>query len=169
MELKLQALFSGQKDAETGELALDFTERDFGSFTVEGPVQLCYAAQAQNGAASLDITLEAKLQAACARCLASFTQPWSLSRSFRILPHELDEEFPELPFTAAGGLDLDELAYGELLMDVDPVLLCREDCPGLCQQCGRAKNECACAPESGGDPRLQVLKQLLQAEEDTKP
>ncbi len=169
MKLKLQTLFSGKTENENGEISLDFASRDFGAFQVLEPARLGFSAKAQNGAVLLDITLDATVQAVCARCAAPFERPWQWQNSFRITSRDLEEEFPELPFTADGGLDLEELAYGELLMEVGPVLLCREDCEGLCQNCGQPQGSCKCEPEQAGDPRLQVLKQLLQAEEDSKP
>ena len=55
----------------------------------------------------------------------------------------------------------EELAREEILLEVPSVLLCSEDCLGLCPVCGQ-KRPCGCAPrEAETDPRLSVLKQLL--------
>ena len=44
-------------------------------------------------------------------------------------------------------------------------VLCREDCLGLCQECGANLNDgdCGCAPDEI-DPRLAALQQLLNNE-----
>lgn len=41
--------------------------------------------------------------------------------------------------------------------------LCREDCRGLCPTCGKNLNEgpCGCR-EDNGDPRMDVLRRLLE-------
>ena len=45
--------------------------------------------------------------------------------------------------------------------------LCDENCKGLCERCGANLNKapCSCVTEKI-DPRLAVLKQLLQNEND---
>ena len=48
-------------------------------------------------------------------------------------------EEPELPFDENGRLDVRELCYQELVMEVPTVLLCSDDCAGLCPICGRRK------------------------------
>ncbi len=161
MELNLQKLFAQPGTPLTEEGVFDFSGRDFGHFTAAAPVQFQYRAEGKNGEVQLFLSLQTTLQANCARCLAPFGRPWQLQRNFCITRADLEEEFPELPYTPGGGLDMEELAYGELLLDVDPVLLCREDCPGLCPTCGKPPAECACAKNGEGDPRLAVLAQLL--------
>ena len=69
----------------------------------------------------------------------------------------------ELPFDERGRLDLKELCYQELVSEIPSVLLCSEDCKGLCPICGR-RNPCACTQETNGDvvdERLAILKTLL--------
>ena len=165
MELNLQKLLSAKEEREVGDRELDFSMMDFGGFTVPGPVQMHYEALGEGGSVTLSLSLKAVISAECARCAASFTRPWQLESEYRIAQADLYEEYPELPYTAEGWLDLDELAYGELLLDVDPVLVCSEDCRGLCMKCGKTKDVCTCPQEEQGDERLQVLKQLLQNEE----
>ena len=60
-------------------------------------------------------------------------------------------------------LDLQELVLEDLLLDMPGQLLCKEDCKGLCHLCGKDLNEgpCTCG-EPATDPRLEVLRQLLQ-------
>ena len=59
-------------------------------------------------------------------------------------------------------LPLDELVTTDLLLSLPMKSLCREDCRGLCPQCGHNLNngECGCRQETV-DPRLAALKDLL--------
>ena len=68
----------------------------------------------------------------------------------------------ELPLRPDGKLDVRELAYTELVLEVPTVLLCSDDCAGLCPVCGNRK-PCSCRHETSGsvDERLSILKQLL--------
>ena len=72
--------------------------------------------------------------------------------------------------------DLDVLYYDDLVVPFDPLVeeqlqlevpmkaLCREDCKGLCPQCGADRNAapCDCAPPS--ESRWQPLRSLLEHE-----
>ena len=58
-------------------------------------------------------------------------------------------------------LDLDELVNEECQLFLPAKMLCKEDCKGLCQKCGKNLNyeKCECAKEI--DPRLAALSDLL--------
>ena len=75
---------------------------------------------------------------------------------------DLSDPDAELSFTPDGKLDVRELAYTELVLEVPTVLLCSDDCAGLCPVCGNRK-PCSCRHETSGsvDERLSILKQLL--------
>ncbi len=170
MELNLQNLFSQKNESSSDEVFFDVSQRDFGSFFVKAPLKMNYHALAKNGAVQITVFVNTVIEADCARCMQPFERTWEFERSFRITPQDLTQEFPELPFTENGGLDLEELVYSELLMDVDPVLLCKESCEGLCMQCGKSKTVCICKndePTQQVDPRWQALRDLL-SEDDTR-
>ncbi len=49
----------------------------------------------------------------------------------------------------------------QVLLAVPLKAVCREECKGICPQCGRNRNQesCQCAPELP-DPRWDALKEL---------
>jgi uncharacterized protein len=59
-------------------------------------------------------------------------------------------------------VDLTEAIRQNVLLALPMVTLCREDCKGLCPQCGHDLNlgPCECQPEV--DTRMSVLAKLLQ-------
>jgi uncharacterized protein len=71
-----------------------------------------------------------------------------------------------------GSEDLDVFPFDGEIVDLEPLLreqfvlaipfapLCREDCKGLCAQCGINKNTESCKCEAPIDPRLAALKGL---------
>ena len=67
----------------------------------------------------------------------------------------------ELPKSDFDYVDIDDLLESAFILGMDTIILCREDCKGLCPRCGADLNEgdCGCGKES--DPRLAVLEQLL--------
>jgi uncharacterized metal-binding protein YceD (DUF177 family) len=57
-------------------------------------------------------------------------------------------------------LDLEPLVREQLILAVPYAPLCREDCQGLCPQCGVDRNVEACACDKPLDPRFAALKGL---------
>ena len=59
------------------------------------------------------------------------------------------------------GIDVDEVVKEQILLAVPTRMLCREDCKGICPECGTDlnKGECACKKDDI-DPRWAALKNL---------
>src|SRR6266567_4158167 len=74
--------------------------------------------------------------------------------------HLDDEEI--FPIDEHHQVDLTEAVRQNVLLAIPMVTLCREDCPGLCPQCGHdlSLGPCECQPEV--DTRLSILEKLLQ-------
>jgi len=66
-----------------------------------------------------------------------------------------------------GTIDLNLLVNDAVMLSLPIKHLCDEGCRGLCQACGKNLNEgeCGCVSESI-DPRLEVLRTLLEKGED---
>lgn len=77
-----------------------------------------------------------------------------LAGSFRL--EEADEE------TFDGKtIDLDPILREQVLLALPMNVECREDCKGLCSQCGKNQNETACGCEAKRvDPRMAALKDI---------
>ena len=115
----------------------------------------------------VDLTLELS----CNRCLKEFEQPMYVTFAEQFYPTvdvvsglplpPFDEE-EIFPIDAHHLVDLTEAVRQNVLLAVPMVTLCREDCLGLCPQCGHDLNlgPCECKPEV--DTRLSVLEKLLQ-------
>src|SRR6202167_2910158 len=114
--------------------------------------------------------LETSLEVACARCLEPVVH--AVERSFDLLyrPLGIDSGHAELSVTDAEaeigyyqgeGLLLEDVLREQLLLALPLKTLCREDCKGLCPQCGKNLNElqCSCVDEIE-DPRWSALKDI---------
>ena len=114
-------------------------------------------------------------QAECARCLEPVNGSFSVSLERTVATREtlsekqLEENVDEYAIVEDGKLDLGELIREELLLTFPTRFLCSEDCLGLCPKCGKPQRlgECGC-PKKEIDPRLAVLKALLDENEETK-
>ncbi|MEG1873157.1 MAG: YceD family protein, partial [Ruthenibacterium sp.] len=113
----------------------------------------------------LAVLITATVLAECARCLDPVERVFTAKRTFFIRDEEWAQDDPEgnnLPFTQDGKLDVKELAYTELVLEIPTVLLCSDDCAGLCPVCGhRQPCSCRCETNDTTDARLLILKQLL--------
>ncbi len=121
----------------------------------------------------VDLTLDQE----CTRCLKQFEQQMHVPFEERFYPTvDVITGAPQLP--PADGEDafpiddhhqveLTETVRQHVLLEIPLVTLCKEDCAGLCSQCGKDLNEgsCACQPEV--DSRMSILQTLLQNQEST--
>ncbi len=112
--------------------------------------------------------VEANLKATCARCLQVFSLPLSSQFLYTLKPKpesppaeevELSREDLETEFYEGEEVDLSPLVQDQVLLTIPPKLVCREDCRGLCQKCGKNLNRETCnCPDRAVDPRLEALK-----------
>lgn len=113
---------------------------------------------------------KAEMKMTCCRCLSEFPQTVNVELSEQYLfvskgePEEDDEEEDEedryLPVLAADQIDVSRLLVEAFFSQLPLKMLCREDCLGLCDQCGANLNEgpCQCQPQAV-DPRFAILSQ----------
>ena len=62
-------------------------------------------------------------------------------------------------------LGVEDFVREDIFLALPTKFLCREDCKGLCPQCGKNLNDGSCSCKKPVDPRLAVLQQLLDKEE----
>lgn len=116
----------------------------------------------------LDIQAEAVFEGNCGRCLEPVDQKTMLRSQF------LGSSDPDMVARGSyslGSQDLDVVYLPEVVLDEDTLvreqfilhrpmqLLCREDCLGLCPQCGKNwnKGRCQCCPEYNNSPSALAI------------
>ncbi len=111
------------------------------------------------------------VQLACTRCLREFEQSMHVTFEERFYPTvdvvtgaplpPIDED-DVFPIDEHHQVDLTEAIRQHVLIAIPMVTLCKEDCAGLCSQCGHDLNlgPCECKPEV--DARLSILSKLLE-------
>lgn len=118
----------------------------------------------------LNGALGTRLELPCARCLEPVVE--DITREFDLLyrPQGADAGREELSVTGAEaeisyyqgeGLLLEDALREQVLLAVPLKVICRENCKGLCPQCGTNLNagQCSCA-EPVEDPRWSALKEI---------
>ena len=130
-----------------------------------GPVKLDLVLTNTNNTIVVEGDISAKLRLACGNCLDIFTFPVRAEFS-EIYYNEGQEELHagegHIPYSG-DKLDLTTEVIKSIIIALPMRIVCRQDCKGLCPVCGvnRNRENCSCAPDTV-DPRLEVLKKLLQ-------
>ena len=121
--------------------------------------------------------LHTEVEVTCSRCLSQFICPLTLSFEEEFFPTiDVTTGMP-LPVPDEPGcfsidehhiLDLTEAIRQYVLLAIPMKPLCKDDCAGLCPNCGHNLNEgiCSCSPQE--DPRWAKLKELLLASDISK-
>lgn len=104
------------------------------------------------GAVLADITVTGKYKTVCDRCLEDVEL--SLAACIKT---SITEDFRSKDDSIAvknGKIDFPVTAYEALSLEIPSKILCREDCRGLCQNCGTNLNikqcECEISNKTGG-------------------
>lgn len=113
-------------------------------------------AVAFSGSINVEGYVEAVVDTRCARCL----KPLKLNLNVDV-NETVGDEGVELEGTI---LNVDNIVKNNIVVELPIRFLCKEDCKGICSQCGADLNitECNCTHERI-DERFAVLKKLLDS------
>lgn len=115
------------------------------------------------GVLNLQMQLETTLDLVCDRCLKPFSRLKGVTVDHVIVEEVFDEDDENIILIGDDDcIDLAEIAETAFILSLDSKTLCREDCKGLCSQCGADLNLGDCGCEKEGDPRLAIFKELLK-------
>lgn len=152
---------------QPGEVA-----QDGDAYRIVAPVELDVDIHKDHERFRLEGTVRTELELPCSRCLEPFRMPIDAAFSLRYLPasemthaqeREVEEDDLETSYYRDDQIDLNELMREQFYLALPMKPLCRDECKGLCPQCGTNLNTgaCSCAAR-WEDPRLAPLKQLKQ-------
>lgn len=116
--------------------------------------------------------IETRAQVECDRCLRPVQLPVNADFALEYISDseyessevaELTEEEMSVAVFDGQAIDVDEIVKEQILLAVPTRMLCREDCKGICPECGTDRNtgECNCVTREI-DPRWAALKNLTE-------
>ena len=172
MKLDLRPLLAGDKLLSFDyELKLDIDENDplrcFSDASFPSPMKVTGDITNTAGYMRMTVSLSVDYVSACARCLAPLSGSFALSLEKTVAPRDVLSDLPEeklddYVIIEDGFLDIDEQMKEQLELEFPSRFLCREDCLGLCQKCGKNLNEGSCGCQTKEiDPRLLPLQKIL--------
>ena len=141
------------------------------TYTFNEPLRITGEIYNNGQSLTLEARVTGKMTTECARCL----KPIEVEVDFNI--HELlsraeDGAHGDEDIILFDGheIELDEIVTDHFLMSISGRYLCKEDCKGLCSNCGQDLNEgdCGCDREYI-DPRWQALADILNQQKDNNP
>lgn len=146
MVIRLKQLYNivGEK------VSIDYTIDDdrlkeVKGFTFSDPITVKGTVMNRAGIVSLKYSAGFTLHTCCDRCLIEFDRDYSFDFE-HILVRSLsnDDDSDEYIVTETDELDMDELVLTDCLLSLPSKMLCREDCKGLCPECGADLNQGGC-------------------------
>lgn len=172
MRIDLTAILNGRADSLGFDYYFSTGETDSGVLLPDGiditePVRVCGTVTDKNNCMFLNARITVKYHTLCDRCLddingvLEFDYERMISADAASSPDGDAEE--DILYVNESGVDIDSSLMEDIALELPTYRLCREDCRGLCQKCGKNLNDgdCGCENKKEIDPRLKILQKLL--------
>ena len=145
---------------------LDFLDCGDLGFSFQKPAKVSGSVLNIGGSLELSAKVCAELIFECDRCCDEFAEEFECSFT-EVLKKELgtdsDDKNPDAIYFEGNSVELDDIVLNNILVELPLKHLCKDDCKGLCTECGQNLNhgECGCDIRST-DPRFDVLDKFFE-------
>jgi len=114
------------------------------------------------GIADVKLSVKTRLLHTCSRCLEKFEKDLELEISETVSRNEQEDE-NIITLEEGDVLDIRDVVLNNIYLALPLKILCKEDCKGLCQNCGANLNhaQCNCVHDEV-DPRFSALKDMFR-------
>ena len=146
-------------------VSVDLSDLCYGvSYPVSEPVLAEGNVRYTAGVLVMQGSIATTIHGICDRCASEFHRKVEFPIDVVLVTKlESEENEDEWVFPLEGdSADLDDIVRTVFVLNLDSKLLCKEDCKGLCPQCGKNLNDGPCNCRKELDPRFAALKQLLE-------
>ena len=150
-----------------GDVRLPDTEF-LGDYHFEEPLKVSGSVSNNGKSLILRARAEGSMITNCARCMKEITVPVSFSIDENLAREDADiSEDEDIILFSDTTIEIDDIILDNFLMSTDGKYLCKDDCKGLCPECGKDLNEgdCDCNKENI-DPRWAALLDIMKDKED---
>ena len=167
MSINLSNLFS--KDDNVYSFEGEIVESDINSnlkeFEVLHPINYNGTISKVNRELILDVSIDSKFKTNCDRCLISTVKDMKSTLSAKLEDYKKEQEEDEeedIIYYNNDLLDIRKYVLMEVLSSLPMKTLCKEECKGLCPQCGTDfnKESCDCVVDNT-DIRFDKLKNFF--------
>lgn len=162
MILELQNLFQNTGEQLPFDTDFDFTQVEWGGgYPFVSSVHVEGLFRNEAGVVSVDMRVTFHFFAPCDRCMTDVDREYDFRFQHLLADHLNDEDNDDFLLVEDMRLDLEDFVREDIFLSLPTKFLCKEDCKGLCPQCGKNLNGGSCSCTKPIDPRLEVLRQLL--------
>lgn len=164
MTLDLRRIFATDNSKLSIEGSLDMSDVDiYAGFPLKKPVRYYGAVMNESSVVTLNLKIDFEFTAPCDRCGVLTSECHSVTIDKSLATSLERQESDTIIVVPDMQLEVDELVYSEVILNLPSKHLCREDCKGLCIKCGKNLNEGECGCDLyEPDPRLEKLRDLLK-------
>lgn len=160
-KLDVSGLLRGETRQVDFDVSVELDSRDF-DVTFPRLPKVRGSVVNMSGYVELSAEISAEYETSCSRCLKDLTEEFTLSIKAPVAEslENMDNEEYIIPDNSL--IDLSELVREALILNLPMSHLCREDCKGLCNKCGKDLNsgDCGCVRKEK-DPRWAVLEHFF--------
>ena len=139
--------------------------------SLSGPANVSGKVRLAGNEVFVDGRVDAQVRVECDRCLQPVEMPVNADFALEYISGSEYEESQAVELTEAEmsvsvfdgqAIDVDEIVKEQIVLAVPTRMLCREDCKGICPECGMDRNtgDCGCG-KNEIDPRWAALKKLI--------
>lgn len=163
MLFELKSVFQNEGEEKQVNYKLDIADIDIdGVFPFRTPIDVTATAKNRASLVSLTIRVCFSYSRSCDRCSTDFTREMDMLFEHKLAQTLVDDGNDDYIETPDFKLELDDIVISDILLSLPQKNLCKDDCKGLCQICGKNLNEGDCSCDKREiDPRLEMLKQFM--------
>lgn len=162
MFIELEPIFNNIGENQPFNYELDLSDIEISAvYPFTTPVRVKGSVFNRAGVVCLQAVADFTYIAPCDRCAQITEKSLSVPVDHVLVTSLNDEENDEFILVEELRFNLDEIVREDILLGLPTRHLCKEDCKGLCQYCGKNLNTDSCSCSAPIDPRLAVLQQLL--------
>jgi len=167
MEVQISAIISGKDRSKIINYTFEIPQFNFEGDTIK-PVGFCEVVgviSSDGDVLILSAKIKANLEMICPRCLDTFIYPIDIDIEERYTTNK-DSEDNDAIVVMNDVLDITEIVETSIISTLPIQRVCKDDCRGLCQECGCNLNDntCSCHKEDV-DIRFEALKGLFDNKE----
>lgn len=163
MKIDLTELFNGNKSVIEINHQFDMSDLVYSTYNpIKDNVTVVGRLYSKADVVYINIDISFNFYGVCDRCADELKKDFSFNVS-KIVVEQLQNENDDDNYIVVDNrvLDLSELVNEEVSLSLPAKILCKDECKGLCSQCGANLNVSKCNCKTDIDPRLSALLQLL--------
>ncbi len=167
MKVQISDIISGKDRSKKINYMLDVPQFDFEGDVIKpiNPFEVVGDILSDGDILILNAKIKTDLEMVCSRCLDTFIYPIDIDIEERFTTNR-DSGDDEAIVVMDDVLDITEIVESSIISTLPIKRVCKNDCKGLCQECGcnLNHNSCSCRKEDV-DIRFEALKGLFDNKE----